>query len=141
MPLEASSNLVVGQWLDSPRLRAAIDALLAAAEEDALDAFERLQLMRHIDTAEGVWLDYLGARVGLRRPATTDPEQDTRFGFDGPGSGFDQVPFRGARESEAVFPMGDEQYRCFIRARGILVLGDGTTQTFAKAVRCSPATT
>ena len=135
--LETNSDLVVGQWSDSPRLRSAIDAPLDAAREDVFPAFEQLEIFRHIDTAEGVWLDYLGVRVGLRRSATTDPSADERFGFTGPtqARGFDQSPFSGDDVNDAVFPLPDEVYRRFIRARATLVLGDGTFSTFQKAVR------
>ena len=109
MALEATSDLVIGQWVDSPRLRAAIEAPIDAIREEVLPAFDRLTLMRHIDTAEGVWLDYLGVRVGIRRPATTDPSADLRFGFTGPtqSRGFDTVPFSGDAANAAVYPLPD----------------------------------
>ena len=133
--LETTSDLLVGQWQDSPRLRAAVDAPLDTIREDVLPAFEQLRLMRDIATAEGVWLDYLGVRVGLRRPSTTDPSADLRFGFDDAGSGFDQARFRGDAVNDAVYPLPDTIFRRFVKARALLVLGDGTYQTFAKAVR------
>ena len=73
MALEASTDLLVGFWSGSPRLRGSIDAMLDPLRDDVLPALDRLQLMRAIDDAEGVWLDYLGVRYGLRRPSTTDP--------------------------------------------------------------------
>ena len=137
MPIEATSDLVIGQWFDSPRLRAAIDAPLAMAREEVIPAFERVAEMRDIDKAEGVWLDYLGVRVGLDRPATTDPAQDARFGFTGPmqSTGFDNAPFAGSEANAQVYPLPDAIFRRFIKARAVLVLGDGTIQTFGKAVR------
>ena len=137
MALEATSDLVIGQWVDSPRLRAAIEAPIDAIREEVLPAFDRLTLMRHIDTAEGVWLDYLGVRVGIRRPATTDPSADLRFGFTGPtqSRGFDTVPFSGDAANAAVYPLPDAVFRRFVRSRAVLVLGDGSVQTFAKGVR------
>ena len=133
--LEATSDLVVGQWAESPRLRAAIDAPLDTIAEEVFPAFDQLALMRHIDTATGVWLDYLGHKVGLNRPATTDPAQDERFGFDEAGEPFNQAPFEGNAPSEAVFPLPDEAFRVLVRARATLVLGDGTVATYAKALR------
>ena len=133
--LETTSDLLVGQWQDSPRLRAAVDAPLDTIREDVLPAFEQLRLMRDIATAEGVWLDYLGVRVGLRRPSTTDPSADTRFGFAIAGVGFDQEPFRGSSANDAIYPLPDSLFRRFVKSRALLVLGDGTSQTFAKAVR------
>ena len=135
MALEATTGLAIGQWADSPRLLSAIRAPIDVLEEDVLGAHAELELMRHIDTAEGVWLDYLGARVGIRRPSTTDASSDTRFGFDDAGVGFDQAPFSGDEANEAVFPLRDAVFRAFVKARAALVLGDGTVQTFARAVR------
>ena len=136
MPIEARSDHLIGQWLDSPVLRASIDAPVGVANEDVLPALERLQLMHRIDDAEGVWLDYLGVRLGVRRPATSDPAQDDRFGFDLAGLGFGQAPFRGDVANDSVYPLPDAIFRCFIKARAILDLADGTIQTFTKAVRC-----
>ena len=135
MTLEATTDLVIGQWFDSPRLRAAIDAPVDVANEDVVPAFDRITLMREIDSAEGVWLDYLGVRVGIRRPTQRDPSMDDRLGFDMAGEPFDQAPFRGDVISDAVYPLNDEMFRRFIKARAILDLGDGTFQTFSKAVR------
>lgn len=133
--LEATSELVIGQWQLSPRLRAIIDTELAILNDDVVTALERLKLMQRIETAEGVWLDYLGVRLGIRRPVTSDPAQDDRFGFDMAGEGFDQAPFRGVSENDAVYPLPDVIFRKLLRARAILVLGDGTCQTFSRAVR------
>ena len=137
MPLLASSNLVVGQWSDSPKLRAVIDAMLDPLRTQALPAFERLRLMTLIDQAVGVFLDYLGARVGVDRPSTNDPSMDARWGFTGPmqSKGFDTVPFKGDQVNDAVYPLGDTIFRRFVKARAVLVLGDGTEQTFTKGVR------
>ena len=136
MALEATTDLLVGQWSDSPRLQASINALLDTVNEDVLPGFDDLNDMRNIDRAEGVWLDYLGIRVGLRRSATTDPSADSRFGFDtvAQATGFDQAPFRGDSVNDAVYPLPDAIYRRFIKARATLVLGDGSFQTFLKAL-------
>lgn len=136
MPLEADIELLIGQWSDSPKLQAAIQAGLDALGE-VMDAFDSLSLMQQIDTAEGVWLDYIGARLGLRRPATTDPQADARFGFTGPAQsrGFDLAPFKGDAANDAVFPLPDAIYRRFIRARAVLVLSDGALHSFIRAVR------
>ena len=103
--------------------------------DDAIAARDAIQLMQHIDHAVGVWLDYLGTRLGIERPATTDPAQDDRFGFDMAGSPFDQAPFRGDVANDAVYPLPDALYRRLVKARAIMVLGDGTIYTFSRAVR------
>ena len=142
MALEATSDLVIGQWTLSPRLRALIDVSIQRGNDDVVPALDRLELMRKIDTAEGVWLNYLGERLGIVRPATRDPAMDTRLGFsDDPtstmasGAGFDRHPLRGDAANDAVYPLGDAAFRRLVKARAILVLGDGTCQTYARAIK------
>ena len=136
MALEATTDLLVGQWLDSPKLAATIEAPIGAINDEVLPAFEEVDLMRDIDHSEGVWLDYLGVRVGIRRPATADPSADSRFGYDtvAQATGFDQSPFRGDAANDAVYPLPDAIYRRFIKSRATLVIGDGSFQTFLKAL-------
>ena len=133
--LDATTDLVVGQWRDSPRLLSAIQAPLEAITADVLPALDRVALMHEVEEAEGIWLDYLGRRVGLSRPATTDPSQDDRFGFDRAGVGFDQGPFRGDGANDAIYPLVDTLFRRLVKSRAILVLGDGTFATFVRAAR------
>ena len=84
MALEASTELLAGQWKRSDRMLAAVDAPLAAIREEVLPAFDELVLQRNIDTAEGAWLDYLGTRVGIDRPSIPTTATGDRFGFEGP---------------------------------------------------------
>ena len=142
MAIDASSELLIGQWLDSPKLRAAVDAPIDLANEDVIPAFEAIHRMHDIDHAVGVWLDFLGVRVGLRRPTVRDSGMEERFGFDMAGEPFDHAPFRGEAANDAVYPLPDVIYRRFIRARATLVVGDGTFATLSKAVRqIDPAAT
>lgn len=134
--ITTSTDLLIGQWRDSPRLRAVPQVAIDLAKSEFLGGLDRLALMRSIDTAEGVWLDRIAKRLGLQRPATTDPAQDDRFGFDMAGEPFDQAPFKGAAENDAAYPLPDAVFRKLVKARAVLVLGDGTIQTFTKAVRC-----
>ena len=135
MELEASTELLAGQWQRSERLLAAVDAPLAAIREGVIPAFDALELMRHIDTAEGAWLDWLGTRVGLDRPSIEGDTTADRFGFEGAGQGFDRVPFHGRRNLDPLVPLPDSIYRRFIRARGVLIFGLGTFQEFHVACR------
>ena len=128
------TDVLLGQWRAVPRFRAVV-GLVQAIRDEGLAALDRLQLMLDVDEAEGVWLDYLGVRLGIRRPSTTDPTQDPRFGFDAAGVGFGQKPFRGSLASDLIFPLPDAVYRGFVKARAVTVLGNGTLQTFTRAVR------
>ena len=135
MALEASTELLAGQWQRSERMLAAVDAPLAAIREDVLPAFDELDRMRHIDTAAGAWLDYLGTRVGLDRPSIPRDTTGERFGFEGAGAGWDRAPFHGRRNLDPLVPLPDAIFRRFIRARGVLVFGRGTFQEFHVACR------
>jgi len=132
----ASSELVIGQWVDSPKFLATLDAPIEVINDDVLASLNELDLMHQIDSAEGIWLDFIGTRLGLSRPSTSDPSQDDRFGFAGPAQsrGFDQAPFKGDSANDAIYPLPDELYKSFIKARAVLVLSDGTFQKFVKAV-------
>ena len=135
--LATTVDLLIGQWLASPRLRAHPQIFIDIINQEICPALDKLQEQLSIDTAVGVWLDYIGVRMGLPRPATSDPAQDVRFGFAGPtqARGFDLAPFKGDAVNDAVYPLPDAVYRKFIKSRAILVLSDGTAQTFGKAVR------
>ena len=135
--LQASTALLVQQWQNSPKFIAAVDAPLTSLRQDVIPAFTQIELERHIDTATGVWLDYLGARVGLDRPSVVVPNAVTRFGFESAtnATGFDRAPFRGKKSTDPVEPISDEFYRALIKARGLFIFGDGTFQTFFRACR------
>ena len=127
-------NILLSQWRASPRMRALID-LIASDRDTALTALDFIRRMGNVNTAEGIWLDYIAARVGIQRPATTDPAVDERFGFDQAGTGFDQAPYRGVAANDAVYPLPDALFRRLVRARIVLLLGDGTIATFTRAAR------
>ena len=129
------SNILIGQWQSAPRLRGIVDDVLQPILDDAVAAADQIQLMQDINQAVGVWLDYLGLRLGIDRPATTDPTLDERFGFDAAGQPFDIAPFRGSAINDAIYPLPDAIYRRMVKARAITVFSDGTIFSLAKAVK------
>ena len=48
------------------------------------------------------------------------------------GSPFRPGPFRGDVANDAVYPLPDALYRRLVKARAIMVLGDGTIYTFSR---------
>ena len=128
-------DMLLPMWSTAPRMLAIADEI-TRVRDTGLSTLDELATQTDVSTATGVWLDYLGGRLGLERPAITDPTLDDRFGFDEAGAGFDQYPFAGAAVNEQVFPMPDEAFRCLIRARAVTVLADGTLDAFAVAARC-----
>ena len=132
--LQSDLDLLIGQWQGSEKLGALIQVYRDIVVEDIIPAFETLRDMRKIESAVGVHLEYLGRRLGVGRPSTTDPSQDSRFGFDDAGTGFDQAPFRGARANDAVYPLPDAVYRQFLRARAITLLSDGSIEALKASI-------
>ena len=132
--LQSDLDLLIGQWQGSEKLGALIQVYRDIVVEDIIPAFETLRDMRKIESAVGVHLEYLGRRLGVGRPSTTDPSEDSRFGFDDAGTGFDQAPFRGARANDAVYPLPDAVYRQFLRARAITLLSDGSIEALKASV-------
>ncbi|MYE23303.1 MAG: DUF2612 domain-containing protein [Gammaproteobacteria bacterium] len=135
MPRTDLPALLLGQWQNSPKLVAVARDIIQWARDNILDGHDDMAANLNLATAGGLWLDMLGARVGLPRPLTTDPAQDTRFGFDSAGQGWDQVPFRGVAANDAVFPLPDAVYRRMLAARAVLMFGQGTFGDLLAAVR------
>ena len=83
--------------------------------------------MTRIETADGMWLDFIGERLDIPRPATMSTDY-AYFGFDGSGGvGFDQGPI--ATVIEALLPrvpVGDEYYRVALRMRSGELLADAS---------------
>ena len=75
---------IVSQWLseDTPRLRALIRALDRVVDQYLAEPLRALTRQTRIGAAEGVWLDYIGERLGRPRPSVE--AQDPRFGFAAP---------------------------------------------------------
>ena len=129
------SLVVLSQWDNAARLRGIITDIITPLRDDSLAALERLQTMLDVDRAEGIWLDRIGLRLGVRRPFTTDQTLVNYFGFDKAGVPFDASPFRGNQASELTFPLPDVHWRKLIKARGVTVFGDGTERAFTVAAK------
>lgn len=111
----ANTGLYISQWQSAPKLRAVVDVFIEVVDEYVRSPKVELQRMLNLDTAQGVWLDYLGERLGLPRP--TDVSTDEVFGFDEAGSAFDRARMSDLRALEPLAPIGDDLYRRLIRAK------------------------
>lgn len=131
--MDASIQLLISQWAGATNLRAVVQAFLDVAHEQLEDAFAKIQQNLNLETAEGVWLDYLGERLGLPRPATTSA--GAVFGFDDSGVGFDQARIRDQFDLEPLAPIADELYRRLLRARAISLLATGTIREVRSAAQ------
>ena len=92
----------------SPRAFVKIWSLTSSAK-NLKPLSPNLKKQRRIETAEGVWLDAIGLRLGVARPSTTEGATDPRFGFDDAGEPFDIAPFtQGTPCQPPVSPLGDD---------------------------------
>lgn len=135
--IEASTELLIGQWQDAVNLRAITQIFLDVMQEQIVDPVNTLQRMREIDTGEGVWLDYIGRRLGIIRPwIALSRDNDPRFGFDSSGVGFEQGRFSNAQaQLEPRTPIGDVLFRRFLRARVRTIRYQGDYLGYTLALR------
>ena len=134
---------VISQWQGS-NLQKLVEEMTMQFENDLFKQLEYLERQTDIDTADGIWLDFIGFKVGFPRPLT-DAANIPQFGFedaDGdPASdprslGFDQAPLDTIQEHLVDrAPFGDDLYRKFIKLRLVLLLGNMSIPHIQTAVR------
>ena len=128
------SRHLLPYYRTSPVMRALVQADLNLAHRQIDDRETALRKGLNLDDSTGIWLDWLGHRLGVERPLTeigTNPEW---FGFEGAGVGFDQAPFRSEIQPDPVGPLPDELYRNMLKARTITIFAIGNIQDFTAAV-------
>lgn len=135
MKLDASADLLIGQWRNAPKFYTMVDKTIGIVQEDVSDTLEQLTRMWNVDEATGIWLDFLGVRVGIIRPLVEDPTMSRRFGFSGTQAwSFDLAPFRGVLDDQK-YPLSDVIFRRFVKARGLLITTLGEFGAFERAVQ------
>ena len=135
MKLEASSDLLISQWRAAPLMQGMTQGMIDVIQEDVANTLDELYRMLDVDTAAGVWLDFLAKRVGIERPLVINEAGDDRFGFRGPtqAMNFDVSPFKGGLANAARLPLNDTVFRKMVKARGILDKSGGDFFTFERA--------
>ena len=133
--VHANAGLLIQQWQQAPRMRALVDALQGVVDDHLVRPLADMEERLRIDIAEGFWLDCIGERLMLPRPAT-DIANFAFFGFHGSGGvGFDQGPFATVVEALSTrVPVGDEFYRKLLMMRAEALLADGTVERLSDAV-------
>ena len=120
-------DLLFWQYRNSQNLRTFVSGILQILQDEIADPSMYLEQQTGVDTAEGVWLDLLGDRYGFQRPGVLDTDVDY-FGFwdpneteaNQPNLGFDSGPmFTEEARLQVRLPLGDEQYRNLLQARGL----------------------
>ena len=132
----ANAELLIQQWRRVPRMQALMEALLEVVDVHLVKPLADMERMTMIGTAEGVWLDYIGERLGVARPAT-DLGNFSFFGFQGSGGvGFDQGLL--ATVTESLSPrvsVGDGYYRVVLRMRSAALLANGSVPGLERVVQ------
>ena len=131
----ASTDLLIQQWRDKPTLRSIVQIWLDVHREQIEEPLARLALMHSLDDAVGVWLDYIGQRLGIGRPAVPSSHFEDVFGFDLAGEHFDEYRFADIEALEVLTPLGDSEYRMLIRARGWYIRSGGTLYWLKKSAQ------
>lgn len=136
MAVRASADLFISQWQAAPNLRAVIGIWLDVLDEEIGTPLDELDAMRSLDTAMGVYLDYLGARLGVQRPYILS-SADTLARFDQTGAGFDQGRFAALLALEERSPLDDTRYRAMLKARAEYdeQSGGGTLDVMTRAAQ------
>ena len=129
------AELLIHQWRESARMQGLTQALLDVVDRHIVQPLVELEGQTRLDSADGIWLDYIGERLGLGRPAT-DATDYAFFGFDGSsGVGFGQGPLVSAIEALSPrVPAGDDYYRRLLTMRAVMLLGDGSVASMEEAI-------
>jgi len=106
------------KWLAVQYKGTNIQALEAAKggilETEMLTVLAQLPAESNVDTASGVWLDFIGYRYGVtERPGIQTTTQ--AFGFDPIGSPFNTLPF--GSTAQGTTPMPDPEFRKLIKVK------------------------
>ena len=131
----SNTSLLVQQGQQAPRMRALVDALQGVMDDHLVKPLGEMEERLRIDIAEGFWLDFIGERLMLPRPAT-DIANFASFGFHGSdGVGFDQGPFATVVAALSTrVPVGDEFYRKLLMMRAEALLADSTVERLSDAL-------
>ena len=123
---ETKLRLLISQWENAPNLNALLKLITDYYDEQITDALNAMFRMLNVDTAEGVWLDFLAERWGLTRPSVLASTYSSTFGFDSAGVAFGEARMRDVQAREPLLPIDDQLFRKLIKAKRIS--GDESTE-------------
>ena len=135
--LGENSELLIQQWRRAPRMRALALALLRVISDHLIEPTVDVERRLRIETADGFWLDCIGKRLDMPRPAVLATVSDFPFfGFqDSGGVGFDQGIFATANPALSPrVPAGDTFYRVILRIRSGTLVADGSVPSLEEAI-------
>lgn len=140
--IQEQKRHILPQWRLSPWLVAMVETILELRHEQMVQARDATRRNLNLDHATGIWLDFLGFRLGVIRPLTdigTTPDwfsfRDPRGYAPGRGMGFNRAPFIPAAGSDVVGPLPDELFRNMLYARRTTIFSQGRLEDFLTAAR------
>ena len=119
-----TDNVIIRQYQRSPRILGIAQRIDELVTRQLIDPAKEIERNISVLNAEGFWLDRIGERFDIERPAIGAGEYAV-FGFEGNGVGFDQGPF--TPDTGGGTPIADDTYRRLILARGGQLLTDGSS--------------
>ena len=132
-------DLLISQWVPNEKINDLLRRHYELIDDEFVHTLIVMEDMRELQTAFGVWLDYIGRRLGMDRPRTDQLRAESpRIGFDGVtlARGFDQAPFQTVNNLYIPqVPVGDEVYRLMLRVWSGTLLTDGTIPDMNTAVQ------
>ena len=129
-------DLLISQYTGNAPINALLRGMYELIDTEFVQALRDLERMRNWDTAEGVWLNYIGRRLGMERPSIDTVV--TRLGFDGgDGVGFNQAPFATATGFVPQVAVSDAVYLLCLKVWAGTILTSGTIPDMNAAVQRS----
>ena len=129
-------DLLISQYTGNAPINALLRGMYGLIDAELVQALKDLERMRNWDTAEGVWLNYIGRRLGMERPSIDTVV--TRLGFDGgDGVGFNQAPFATATGFVPQVAVSDAVYLLCLKVWAGTILTSGTIPDMNAAVQRS----
>ena len=129
-------DLLISQYTGNAPINALLRGMYELIDTEMVQALKDLERMRNWDTAEGVWLNYIGRRLGMERPSIDTVV--TRLGFDGgDGVGFNQAPFATATGFVPQVAVSDAVYLLCLKVWAGTILTSGTIPDMNAAVQRS----
>ena len=126
-------RVVASQWNeeDSPEFYRQLQEKLQLFNTTFIEPLEFAAMQNNLNSAEGVFLDYLGVRLGVQRPIIDDIASLDFIGFSAEDVGFDQGPFK------TIDPLlgrnigiSDDYYRRILQGRVIYNFVDDTLKGY-----------
>ena len=81
---DSTLDLLIEQWRKAPRFSTLTSELLGLIDEQLVQPVNQMSVLRKIDDAYGVWLDYIGGWLDQPRLQVTVPDTEPRFGLEIP---------------------------------------------------------